>query len=172
MGCKNSKHDFPIKSRPIPGYLGFTDFTPVIPSLYWDVYSQEQRYHAICKELCKLISYTDFLGENVNLNAQHIAELVAEFKKFKESGFYDYYAEQIEQWINDNLEWLMKTLVRQVFFGLTLDGRFVAYVPDSWNDIVFDTGAVYGLGTYGRLILRWDADSPNDVNQEPEDLNG
>lgn len=170
MSCRNSKHDIPYKAGPIPGYLGFTEFTPVIPSLYWDVYSQEQRYHAICEELCKIISYSDFLGKKVNLNTQRIAELVAEFQKFKESGFYDYYAEQIEQWINDNLEWIFKTLAKQVFFGLTLDGYFVAYIPESWDDIVFDTGHVYGADTYGRLILRWDVDNSGEsVNQRPED---
>lgn len=172
MKCENAKCDVPRYNRLIPPYAGWTDFTPVIPSLYWDVYSAEQRYHAICKEICKIICYCDMLGDNVNLNAEHIAELVEEFNKFKESGFYDYYAEQIEQWINDNLPWLFRTFVRQVYFGLTLEGRFVAYIPESWNDIVFDTGAVYGLGTYGRLILRWDADSPYTVEQTPENFGG
>lgn len=170
MKCENSRHD--AKRRAVPCYMGFTDFTPVIPSMYWDVYSAEQRYHAICKELCKIISYSDYLGDKVNMNTEDIAELIEEFQKFKESGFYDYYAEQIEQWINDNVEWLFKTFARQVFFGLTLDGHFVAYVPESWADIDFDTGATYGLNTYGRLILRWDADSPHDVNQTPETING
>lgn len=170
MKCENSRFD--AKRRWIPRYIGFTDFTPVIPSMYWDVYSAEQRYHAICKELCKVISYCDCIGEKTNINSQEIAELVEEFEKFKESGFYDYYAEQIEQWINDNADRLFKTFAKQVFFGLTLDGHFIAYVPESWDDIVFDTGAVYGLGTYGRLILRWDADSPYDVDQTPENFNG
>lgn len=168
MKCENAKRDFPLWNRLVPCYAGFTDFTPVIPQMYWDVYSAEQRYHAICKELNKVICYCEMLGNNVNLNAEGIAELVDEFNKFKESGFYDYYAEQIEQWIKDNLPWLMQTLVRQVYFGLTFEGYFVAYVPESWNDIVFDTGANYALDTYGRLILRWDADSPYTVEQTPE----
>lgn len=170
MKCENSKCDVPRYNRLIPAYFGWTDFTAVIPSLYWDVYSSEQRYHAICKELNKVICYCEMVGDNVNLNAEHIAELVDEFNKFKESGFYDYYAEQIEAWIDDNLPWLFKTIAKQVYFGLTLDGYFVAYIPDGWNDIVFDTGMVYGVDTYGRLILRWDVDeSAGAVNQRPED---
>ena len=41
---------------------------------------------------------------------------------------------------------------------MTDDGYFCAYVPDSWVDIEFDTGAVYGYYTYGRLILRYIVD--------------
>ena len=45
-----------------------------------------------------------------------------------------------------------------VFFGLTSDGYFCAYIPDAWSDIEFDTGAVFGRFDYGRLILRYDVD--------------
>ena len=55
--------------------------------------------------------------------------------------------------------------IRMVFFGLTLDGYFVAYIPDGtgWDDIVFDTGAVYGTNEYGRLILLMDVDEARPV---------
>jgi len=52
-----------------------------------------------------------------------------------------------------------------VFFGVTLDGHFVAYIPESWTDIDFDTGMIYGTPEYGRLILRYEVDSPHDVEQ-------
>lgn len=45
-----------------------------------------------------------------------------------------------------------------VFFGLTSDGHFCAYIPGSWADIEFDTGAVYGTSQYGRLLLRYRTD--------------
>ena len=47
---------------------------------------------------------------------------------------------------------------RGVYFGLTDDGHFCAYVPDDWEDIEFDTGTRYGEFDYGRLILRYDVD--------------
>lgn len=163
MGCHNHPH------RYITPFAGFTAFVPSIPKLYWGVKSQEQRILAICELLDKLICYADMLGDNVNFNREEIEALKAEFEKFKESGFEDYYLEQIEKWVNDNLETLFHLLVKQVFFGLTLDGHFVAYIPESWNDIVFDTGMVYGVDTYGRLILRWDVDDSGEaVNQRPE----
>ena len=68
----------------------------------------------------------------------------------------------------ENLDFIFRKVVRQVFFGLTRDGYFCAYVPDSWNDIVFDTGWNFGDDNYGRLILRWDVDSVHHVFQQPE----
>lgn len=154
----------------LPYFAGFTEFTSAIPKLYWNVESQEQRILALCKQLHKLICYIDCVAEHVNIDHAEIETLKAQFQKFMESGFEDYYAEQIEQWVNDHLEDLYRLLVKQVYFGLTLEGRFVAYIPESWDDIVFDTGHVYGVDTYGRLILRWDVDNSGEtVNQRPED---
>lgn len=159
---------YPI--RIIPPFAGFTEFTTSIPKMYWDVKSQEQRIHAICKMIDKLICYADMLGDTENETQEDLAKLKAEFEEFKEHGFDDYYAEQIEQWVKDNLPYLFETYCKQVYFGITENGYFVAYIPDSFDDIVFDTGAVYGIDTYGRLILRWDVDESGfSVNQRPED---
>lgn len=165
--------DIPPKCKPhikrhVPTFEGFTEFTPSIPKMYWDVKSQEQRIHRICEMLDKLICYASYLGNEQNDIVEELENLANEFEKFKESGFLDYYEQQIAQWVNDNLETLYRLLVKQVFFGLTLDGHFVAYIPESWEDIVFDTGADYSLDTYGRLILRWDVDGTYNVNQTPE----
>ena len=102
------------------------------------------------------------------MNTQEIAALKELFEKFQESGFDDYYKDQVEQWINENLDFIFTHTVKQVFFGLTQDGYFCAYVPKSWNDIIFDTGMNYNEDTYGRLILRWDVDSVHTVDQTPE----
>lgn len=169
MPCCDVPPKKPLPARQIPPFYGFTAFTPTIPKLYWDVKSQEQRILRICDLLDKLICYSDFLGEEINVTKDDIEFLKSEFEEFKEHGFEDYYLEQIEKWINDNLETILHVLIRQVYFGLNLEGRFIAIIPDSWSDIVFDTGMVYELDTYGRLILRMDVDSPYDhVDQTPE----
>ena len=149
---------WPMVYNSLPGYAGFTSFTPTIPKLYWDVYSQEERIKRICMELHKLCEYTTAMSININLNHDMIEQLREEFEKFKETGFFDYYAEQLEQWINDNVGFLFDKFAKQVFFGLTADGYFCAYIPDSWSEIEFDTGAVFNKYDYGRLILRYNAD--------------
>ena len=148
--------------RWFPYFAGFTEFTPTIPKLYWDVESQEQRILVLCRQLHKLVCYIDYVGDRVNINHEEIEELKAQFQKFIESGFEDYYAKQIYAWIEKNMPALMSRAIKQVYFGLNMDGYFVAYVPESWNDITFDTGAVYGRSDYGRLKLRFEADGAID----------
>lgn len=156
--------------EPITPFRLWEPPTWVIPKMYWDTMSLEQRAHAICRQIEKLMTYADYLGINVNELEELYIALQNDFDKFKESGFDDYYKQQVEEWIANNLEYVFNTVAKQVYFGLTLEGRFVAYIPDGWSDIVFDTGANYGVDTYGRLILRWDVDnSDENVNQRPED---
>lgn len=148
-----------IKPGMVLGYPAWAlDSAPVIPKFYWDAYSQEQRIHYICKELHKLVNYADYLGAQINLDHELIEQLQADFEKFKESGFLDYYAEQVAKWIDENLKYIFERVVKQVYFGLTDTGYFCAYIPDSWSDIQFDTGMVYGQFDYGRLILRYNVD--------------
>lgn len=162
----------PIIDRLIPTFHGFTAFQPNLPEMYWNVKSQEQRIFTICEVLHKLTCYVDMLGDEANDMKALLNELNEQFEQFKEHGFDDYYAAQIETWIENNLETIMNDLVRQVFFGLTLDGYFKAIVPESWHDIMFDTGMTYGLDTYGRLMLRMDVDSPHMIDQTPEVVEG
>lgn len=145
-------------------YSAFISSTPALPSFYWDVYSQEQRIKKLCEELCKLVDYANALGVYTNADHDRIDTLYAEFEKFKESGFADYYEKLLLQWIDDNQKEIYEHLAKQVFFGLTDDGYFCAYIPDSWSDIMFDTGAVYGRSDYGRLILKMKTDSPNSID--------
>lgn len=132
--------------------------TPTIPKFYWDVKSQEQRIKFMCCLIQQLIDQYGSTDSQIQKNTDDIAELKELFRQFQESGFDDYYEQQVIKWISDNIAILYQQLAKQVYFGLTSDGYFCAYVPDSWSDITFDTGAVYGTETYGRLILRFDAD--------------
>ncbi len=157
-------------ARPIPPFWNFTQFVPTIPKLYWNVRSQEQRILNMFELLNKLICYTDYIAEEFSDDIEELDELAAEFEQFKESGFLDYYEQQLNEWIIEHMPDIISTYVRQVFFGLTLDGRFVAYIPvgSAWEDVIFDTGADYALDTYGRLILRYDVDQTYNVDQSPE----
>lgn len=136
---------------------GLTTFTPTIPKFYWDVDSQEQGIKQLCMTVCKVIDYLNEVADQVNLDTTAIEKLEADFKEFVEHGFDDYYREQIEKWFEDNAWQIYKLLAKQVFFGLTDDGYFCAYVPDSWAEITFDTGAVFGRSDYGRLCLKFGA---------------
>lgn len=156
------------KLGPLAPFAHFMGSTPVLPSLYWDVYSAEQRWKAIAKLLKRLCEYTKYMGEELNVDRDALNALLEDFEKFKESGFLDYYEQQLRDWIDANFADLIRYAIRQVYFGLTDDGYFCAYVPDSWADITFDTGMVFGRSDYGRLILRMDVDSPDAIDNTYE----
>lgn len=64
----------------------------------------------------------------------------------------------LRQWVVDNSDDIITELIKMVFFGLTDTGYFIAYIPESWNDIIFNTTGyditVAGYG-YGHLTLSY-----------------
>ena len=115
-----------------------------IPKLYWDAFSQEQRIHAICKQLSKVIGYADYLGVNVDDIAQRL-------KAIEDGQLDPYIIAEIEDWFDNNepaivaaIEALNDALPITAFDGVNtvevaldaLENRF----PVSSSDI--GTGAV------------------------------
>ena len=137
-------------------YSSYVTSTPALPAFYYDVYSSEQRIKAICKEIDKVIAYADMLGVNLNATHEDVVALQADFEKFKDDEMLDFYEQQIQAWIDANMERLISNfLVKFVFITINDDGYLVINRPESWSDIIFDWGAVYGRSDYGRIILRY-----------------
>lgn len=67
--------------------------------------------------------------------------------------------QELRTWIEANAIDIIGTLVKSVFFGVTDDGYFVAYIPESWSDIIFNTtGLDINLPLqpdYGHLVLSY-----------------
>lgn len=61
----------------------------------------------------------------------------------------------METWWIKNAVDLVGKLTRFVFFGLTLDGHFVAYIPENWRDIQFDTIIDPDSADYGKLTISY-----------------
>lgn len=157
---KNCFDETPCNHGLIASFAGFTEFTPTIPKLYWDVESQEQRIHLLCKQLHKLICYADYLGLNMNEHYDELLALKAEFEKFKESGFEDYYMEQVIKWIDEHLQYIYAHTIGQIFFSLDDSGHLIAHVPVGWEQIMFSTPLDYSdQTTYGRLCLTYGFDN-------------
>lgn len=144
--------NFPAPAPLAP--FGCWPYTMAIPKFYWDAESPEQRVKYLCMLYDKLMTYVDTLKDNVNVDSEAIAELQDAFQKFMDSGFDDYYAEQVAQWIGANLQKIIDAMtVSTVYFGLTDDGYFTAYYPLSWKTVQFDTVANYSSDYYGCLVL-------------------
>ena len=165
--CEKGKRGTPY----VVPYSGFTEFTASIPKLYWNVKSQEQRILAICEQINKLICFADYQGEKITLNRKDIDYLLDQFEQFKESGFDDYYLEQIEAWVYANMPQIVGMAMKMVFFGCTEDGHFTAYIPESWEPIVFNAGYDYSdKNTYGRLILEMYVTDTFQIDGKPTNL--
>lgn len=68
---------------------------------------------------------------------------------------------ELYEWCQNNILDIIGDLSTHVFFGLTESGYFVAYIPESWNDITFNTSD-YDIPLtdrpdidYGHLILSY-----------------
>lgn len=64
--------------------------------------------------------------------------------------------ESLKKWVDTNLKSLIGNAIKHVYFGLTNDGYFCAYIPDNWSDIQFDTVNDYDDPLYGHLMLMYD----------------
>lgn len=86
-----------------------------------------------------------------------------DFKKLVEDieagNFPESIREAFSKWMRENALDLVGELVKMVFFGITDDGYFVAYIPEGWDDIIFNTTgydiAVAGYD-YGHLTLSFE----------------
>ena len=61
-------------------------------------------------------------------------------------------------WVVANSVSIIGSLIKMVFFELTDDGYFVAYIPDSWDDIQFATTGydiIISGYDYGHLVLNY-----------------
>lgn len=78
---------------------------------------------------------------------------------FNDGKFTDDFIESLKLWIVHNVNDLISYAIKNVWFGLTDSGYFVAYIPDSWNDIIFNTIGydidVEDSVNYGRLVLSY-----------------
>lgn len=67
--------------------------------------------------------------------------------------------EGINTWCQLHITDIIGQLVKMVFFGITDAGYFVAYIPDGWSDIIFNTTGydinLTGLD-FGHLTLSFD----------------
>lgn len=153
-----------VPPNPIPLWPAFFPSAPVVPKLYYDALSPEQRIKKLCEELHRLCDYANLLGININLDHELIAQLQGDFQKFLDSGFEDYYAEQIHAWVIENMPNIIEDAIRMVFFGLTADGYFCAWIPTSWDEIWFDTGANYLRSDYGCLMILFESDGATEYS--------
>lgn len=92
---------------------------------------------------------------------EHEAEyevLKAFFDGLMSGNYPEEFEKNLVEWIDKNALDIIGQLVKMVFFGITDDGYFVAYIPSSWNDITFGTSGLddFPPGVdFGHLTLNY-----------------
>lgn len=87
----------------IPRFAFWNPSTWAIPTLYWDTFSQEQRIHAICRQLGKVINYADMLGINVD-------DIADRLKAIEEGQLDPIIIAAIEEWFDENQPEIMQAI--------------------------------------------------------------
>lgn len=147
-------------------------FQPIASFRFWCqkvlplVYDDSLSYYEV---LCKLTDYMnvvianqDFFnktleeyGLTIEQLQKDVEDLQAELEKVKNGDYISLYLDSIIAWVDKNLQGLVARIVKYVCFGLTQNGYFIAYIPDSWDFITFDTIIDTTSDLYGHLVLRW-----------------
>ncbi len=116
----------------------------VIPLVYDDSLS----YYEV---LCKCVDYINNLIETDNEIFATIDDMQNDIKILQE--WVDNFDSEAEKTIRELIE---KYIAGSVIFGLTNDGYFCAYIPDSWSKIHFGTIMDFPDPLYGHLTLSYD----------------
>ena len=111
------------------------------------VYDDSLSYYEI---LCKVVNYINNLIDTNSQIIEYVDELKAELKVVQDwiDNFDTSYAESI----------IREYLATMIFVEISDAGYFVYYIPESWDDITFNTT---GLDItipdtdYGRLVLSY-----------------
>lgn len=61
----------PVWAPPLIGFRNWMGYTPTIPKLYWDVYSEEERVKKICMALHKIEEYLNYQTDTINKILEH-----------------------------------------------------------------------------------------------------
>lgn len=102
---------------------------------------------------------TEFVDGLEDWKTQHETEyeqLKALYDAIMSGAFPESITNAFNQWMQTNALDLVGELVKMVFFGITDTGYFVAYIPDSWADILFNTTGldIFPAGIdFGHLTL-------------------
>lgn len=97
---------------------------------------------------------------NINVKISELTtrvnECYAEVEKLINGEYIETYVQALATWIDNNLQVMVSKIVKYVWFEVNADGYFVAYIPDTWDFVDFDTEMNPDDEDYGKLALLWE----------------
>lgn len=113
----------------------------------------------ILRTVKALMNAVDSLDDWRTEHEAEYEELKALYDQIISGNFPDSVKQAFNTWMQQNALDLVGELVKLVIFNITDDGYFVAYIPESWDDIIFGTTGLDEIipgYEYGHLILSYD----------------
>lgn len=113
----------------------------------------------VLKHLKDFMAKVDALEDWKAKHEEEYAELKRCCDAMMSGNFPPAFIRSLENWLSRNALDLIGELVKMVFFGITDEGYFVAYIPESWEDIIFGTSGLddFPAGVdYGHLTLSFE----------------
>ena len=114
------------------------------------VYDNSLSYYEV---LCKVTDYLNKIIEGFDIQQSEIDQMLGDIEAIKI---------ELSKIVNGDYEFIEQIIskaIKTVFFGLTNSGYFVAYIPESWDDITFLTTGydtvVESMPEYGHLVLAY-----------------
>lgn len=123
----------------------YTDFH----ELNFDIFITE--FKSFVEALGKLDSWA-------TTHEEEYKELKEQVDKLYAGDFPEEFVESLIKWYEDHIVEIIGEFMKMIFFGITDDGYFVAYIPESWSDITFGTTGIddFPAGIeYGHLTLSY-----------------
>lgn len=126
----------------------------VLPAVYDDSLSYYELLAKIQQKCNELIEANNYLQEWQRTQDEVIQELAQVVQDFINGGYKKDFDRFAQEWLNANIQRALAKAAHMVFFGLTDDGYFVAYIPQDWA-FVLDTIMDYANENYGSLVIRY-----------------
>ena len=114
----------------------------------------------LIKTVKKLTELVDALDDWKIEHEAEYEQLKALYDAVISGNFPKSITDAFNKWMQQNAISLVGELVKMVFFEITDTGYFVAYIPDGWDDILFNTTGydISILGEdFGHLTLSYNA---------------
>ena len=113
----------------------------------------------LIKQVKTLIDCCESMNDWKTQHEAEYEQLKALYDALMSGKFPDSIQIAFQKWMNKNALDLVGEMVKCVFFEITNEGYFVAWIPDSWDDIIFNTtGYDINLALqpdFGHLVLSY-----------------
>lgn len=135
----------------LPWFTKYPNQNDEILNLDWII----AHFEDFIKDIDSLKAWRETHEEEYQELLRLYSEVKADWDKFAAGDFPASTYAAMKAWWEANAVDLVGELVRFVFFGLTQDGYFVAYIPDNWRDITFDTIVDPDSPNFGCLTISY-----------------